>query len=125
MKDFSQFVNEIQSPVTGIQSVDVNEDVQEKVFRQKEELPKMEKEDVISQKFNFTSMQKSTEKPKEVQVVCNDLDLREFHKLFVRKKNLKLQKVRTDEQSEDEDLHSSSSSSSSSDSESSFVVPQG
>ncbi|XP_057306003.1 uncharacterized protein LOC130644420 isoform X3 [Hydractinia symbiolongicarpus] len=124
MKDFSQFVNEIQSPATGIQSVDVNEDVQEKVFRQKEELPKMKKEDTISQKFNFTSMQKRTEKPKEVQVVCNDLDLREFHKLFVRKKNLKLQKVKTDEQSEDEDLHSSSSSLSSSDSESSFVVPQ-
>ncbi|XP_057306004.1 uncharacterized protein LOC130644420 isoform X4 [Hydractinia symbiolongicarpus] len=117
------------SHIPTIQHCDSDEDIYGKVLKPKlkpKSIIEVEKEDIVSQKFNFTSMQKATEKPKDTHVPHNDLDLREFHKLFVRKSNLKLQKVRTDEHSDDDDLRSYSSSSSSSllDSESNFVVPQ-
>lgn len=72
--------------------------------------------------IDFTSMQKADQPITQgAHVIHNDLDLRTLHKTFVRNKKLKLQKMKTDEHTDEE----SNSLSDSSDSDGEFVVAQG
>ena len=72
--------------------------------------------------INFSSMQKANATVKEIEVIHNDLDLRELQKSFVRRKNVKFQQLRTEEHSDESDRSDSSSSDNDDDS---IVIPQG
>lgn len=72
-------------------------------------------------KMNFTLIQKVNHKPQHVHIVHNDLDLKDLQKSFIRKKNVKFQKVKTEEHSDSESSYSSDSS----DSDDDIVIPQG
>ena len=71
--------------------------------------------------IDFSSMQKYSESKNHGYVIHNDMDLKDLHKSFVRKKNTKFVKVKTDEHSDSESGQSDSTSSDESD----FEIHQG
>ena len=78
-----------------------------------------EKDEVSHPDIDFGQMQKIDEHSPQVYVTHNDLDLLDLQKVFVRKKNIKYNKIRTEEHSDDD------FTSSSSDHDVDVVIPQG
>ena len=72
--------------------------------------------------INFNEMQKANVAAEHAHVLHNDLDLRELQKLFVRKKKLNFNKMKTEEHSDESD---ESSSSIFDDDDYDVIIPQG
>lgn len=130
--EFLQFVDETyknnnDADVSTYQFHQIEEEaIQQKPAQDVKIMKQMEPEnqDDSILRIDFTSMQRVDYTPETPYVVYNDLDLKDLHKSFVkRRKNVKIVKMKTDEHSDGSDT--SDSSSDSSDSEEDFVVPQG
>ena len=72
-------------------------------------------------KIDFSSMQKYSESKNHGYVIHNDMDLKDLHKSFVRKKNTKFVKIKTVEHTDSESEQSDSTSADESD----FEIHQG
>lgn len=104
--------------------VHIDENVYNKSDRHKIDTKTVESFDEneeLNLNIDFSSMQKCSETKSHTYVVHNDMDLKDLYKSFVRKKNTKFVKVKTDEHSDSDSEKSDSTSTDESD----FEIRQG
>ena len=110
------------SPIT--ENIQVDESVGDKTTRQKPNNTKVEtsEDSDLGLRIDFSTMQTVTESKTHKFVVHNDMDLKDLHKSFVRKKKIKFEKFKTEEHSDSDNTKSDSSLDGN---ESDFNIPQG
>ena len=125
-EEFKSFVEETSNVDVCSQiseNIQIDENISDKTTRQKSGITKVESsEDLdLGIGIDFSKMENVTESNTHKFVVHNDMDLKDLHK-FVRKKNVKFEKFKTEEHT---DSDGTSDSSSTDGNESDFNIPQG
>ena len=105
--------------------IQIDENVYNKIDRPKVDTKtvRSSEEEELDLDIDFSSMQKFAECKNHGFVVQNDMDLKDLHKSFVRTKNIKFVKIKTDEHSDSDSGKSGSSSEEGNDSD--FEISQG
>ena len=127
-EEIAMFANETSvSSQSNFQNISMaldEENVQDKTFKPRKDITENESNESdfdLEGNIDFVAMQKSTDTKEYGFVIHNDLDLKDLRKAFVRSKNIKFSKLKTEEHSES----GSSEESSSGESDSDVEITQG
>ena len=121
-EEIAMFANETSvSSQSNFQNISMaldEENVQDKTFKPRKDITENESNESdfdLEGNIDFVAMQKSTDTKEYGFVIHNDLDLKDLRKAFVRSKNIKFSKLKTEEHSESGSSEESSSGESDSD----------